>query len=104
MYVAFFIYSLSGIFSKLASKQDFMSLPYILCFAGVIFILGVYALLWQQVLKKIPLSIAMSNKPVVLVFGTLWAVFFFGEMIGIKFFIGIALICAGLFVIGEENE
>ena len=104
MYMAFFIYSLSGIFSKLASKHDFLSLPYILCFVGVIFILGFYAILWQQVLKKLPLSIAMSNKPVVLVFGSLWAIFFFGETINVKFFIGIALIATGLFVIGAENE
>lgn len=104
MYMAFFIYSLSGIFSKLASKHDFLSLPYILCFVGVIFILGFYAILWQQVLKKLPLSIAMSNKPFVLVFGTLWAVLLFGEIIGVKFFIGIAIIIAGLFVMGAENE
>lgn len=77
---------------------------YILCFAGIVFILGIYAVLWQQVLKKIPLSIAMSNKPVVLVFGTLWAILFFGETIDDKFFIGIALILAGLFVIGANNE
>ena len=104
MYMAFFIYSLSGIFSKLASKHDFLSLPYILCFVGVIFILGFYAILWQQVLKKLPLSIAMSNKPVVLVFGTLWAVLFLGETIDVKFFIGIVLIVVGLFVIGAGNE
>ena len=104
MYLAFFIYSLSGIFSKLASTKDFLSFSYILCFVGVIFILGVYALLWQQVLKRIPLSVAMANKPFVLVFGTLWAVLLFGEIIGVKFFIGIAIIIAGLFVMGAENE
>lgn len=104
MYAAFFVYSLAGICSKLASRQVFLSVPYLLCFAGIVAVLGVYAVLWQQVLKKIPLSVAMSNKPVVLIFTTLWAVIFFGEALSIKFFIGIALVFAGLFVIGVEYE
>ena len=49
MYAFFFVYSLSSIFSKLASRENFLSLPYILCFGGVIFVLGLYAVLWQQV-------------------------------------------------------
>lgn len=104
MYAAFFVYSLSGVFSKLASRQEFLSLAYLVCFLGVVFILGGYALLWQQVLKKIPLAVAMSNKPVVLVFATLWAVLFFDERITVKFFIGLAFIIAGLFIIPAENE
>lgn len=104
MYVAFFIYSLSGIFSKIASKQNFLSLYYNLFFIGIILVLGVYAILWQQVLKKISLSVAMSNKPIVLILGILWAVLFFDETVDVKFFIGIPLIIIGLFVIGVENE
>lgn len=104
MYVSFFIYSLSSIFSKLASKTDFLSLKYILLFGCVFVILAVYAVLWQQVLKRVELSVAMSNKPVVLIFTTLWAVFFFGEQITIKFIIGMLLIFAGIFIIGVKNE
>lgn len=104
MYVAFFIYSLSGIFSKFASNQVFLSFQYNLYFVGIIVILGIYAILWQQVLKKIPLSVAMANKPVVLIFTTIWAVLFFHEKINVKFFLGITLIIIGLFIIGAENE
>ncbi len=81
-----------------------LSVPYILCLCGIIFVLGVYAVLWQQVLKKIELSVAMSHKPIVLVFGTLWAVCFFGESLSIKFFIGLALILTGLVVMESRNE
>lgn len=77
-----------------------MSVGYILCFAGIILILGVYALLWQQVLKKIPLSIAMANKPIVLVLGILWAVLIFDEKITWKLFVGIILILCGILIIG----
>lgn len=80
-----------------------LSVPYILCLCGIVFVLGVYAVLWQQVLKRVELSIAMSHKPIVLVFGTLWAVCFFGETVGVKFFMGLALIITGLVVIGVKK-
>lgn len=100
MYVAFLIYSLSGIISKLASMHTFLSLYYNLCFIGIICVLGIYAFLWQQVLKKIPLSVAMSNKPIVLVLGILWAVLIFDEKITWKLFVGIILILCGILIIG----
>jgi drug/metabolite transporter (DMT)-like permease len=104
MYVGFIIYSFSGVFSKIASTYDITSFPYILCFSGIIFILGVYAILWQQVLKQIQLSVAMANKPITLVLNILWAVFFFHEQIGIKFFIGFILITLGLVIVLIDNE
>lgn len=104
MYVSFFIYSLSGIFSKLASNQDFLSVKYCLCFFGILFILGLYAILWQQILKKIELSVAMANKPVVLVLSTLWACFIFNEKISLTFVIAMLLIGFGVFLVTTDKE
>lgn len=104
MYISFFIYSLSSFFSKIASKQDFLSFGYFLSFSSIIIIMGIYAILWQQVLKKLPLSIAMSNKPIVLVFSVLWAVLFFDETLNIKIMLGIILIIIGVLIIGVKNE
>lgn len=104
MYISFFIYSLSGIFSKLASMQDFMSVKYIFCFGAIIFILGIYAVLWQQVLKKIELSVAMANKPIVLILGTVWAVLFFNEEISTKFVVGMILIFVGILIVSLEKN
>lgn len=104
MYVSFFIYSLSGILIKIASQTVFLSSKYTLCFIGVFFILAIYSVLWQQVLKRIELSVAMSNKPIVLILATIWAVLFFGEQITIKFIIGLVMIFVGIFVIGVRNE
>ena len=55
-------------------------------------------------LKRIELSVAMSNKPIVLILATIWAVLFFGEQITIKFIIGLVMIFVGIFVIGVRNE
>jgi drug/metabolite transporter (DMT)-like permease len=104
MYIAFFIYSLSGVFSKIASNYSMLSWQYVLCFGVIITILGIYAVLWQQVLKNVQLSVAMANKPIVLVLGTIWAVVFFGERIGIIFVIGMLMILGGLIVIGTQND
>jgi len=104
MYAAFFIYSLSSIFSKLASREPFLSLPYILCFGGIIFILGLYAVLWQQVLKKIPLSVAMANKPAALVLSLLWAFLFFKEQLSLKVILGVAFMLCGIIVIGGDDD
>ena len=104
MYFSFFIYSLSGIFSKIASQKEFLSFSYILCFAGIICILGIYAILWQQVLKHIPLSVAMANKPIALILSLVWAFILFDEVLNAKTVVGIAIILAGLAIIGVKHE
>lgn len=103
MYASFFVYSLSSIFSKLASRENFLSLPYILCFGGVIFVLGLYAVLWQQVLKKMPLSVAMANKPVALALNLLWAFLLFKEQLSLKVIVGVVLMLCGIIVIGGDD-
>ena len=103
MYLSFFIYSLSSIFSKLAAGQVFLSVRYVLCFCGIIAVLGVYAILWQQVLKHIPLSVAMANKPIALVLSLVWAFLLFGESFTAKTVIGIAIIFAGIVIIGVKH-
>ena len=104
MYAAFFIYSLSMIFLKLASKQAFLSARDIFCFAGAVIVLGIYALLWQQVLKNIPLSVAMSNKPVALVFSLAWAFFLFEEKMSVKTIVGVAFILVGIVAVGVDDR
>lgn len=101
MYFAFFIYSLSGILSKLASHQVFMSPLYLLYFCGLIITMILFSFFWQQILKEIPLSVAMSNKPVVLIFSLFWAVLLFNERLSIKSILGIVFIILGIFVIGR---
>ena len=93
----------STIISKIASKFIFLSLAYLLCFGIVVIILGIYALLWQQILKNIPLSVAISNKPITLVFTTLWSYFIFGEIISIRMIVGIMIILLGIYIVGRAE-
>lgn len=98
------LYSVSGILSKFASQQEFLSLGFILFYGGVLCLLFLYAVLWQQVLKKIPLTTAFANKAIVLVWGILWGVLFFHETIRLGKVLGALVIGIGIYVVVTANE
>lgn len=101
------VYSLSGVFTKAASNSEFPSVKFILCYGMVIFILGVYAIGWQQIIKRIPLTTAFANKAVTVVWGIIWGVIFFRESITLGKIIGAVLVISGviLFVVADgEND
>lgn len=104
MYIAFFIYSLSGICLKVAAQKEFFSFPFLLYMGISMIILGCYALLWQIVLKKVQLSIAMANKPVTLILTVIWSVIFFSEHLSIASVAGILLIVLGIAIIGKSEN
>ena len=97
-------YALSTVMQKLAAQQDFLSLRFLLCAAGMFFFLGVYALGWQQVLKRLPLVTAYASKAVTVVWGLLWGLLFFGETITLQKAVGVAVIMAGIVLVVREDE
>lgn len=102
LYFAFLIYSFVSVFAKIASGQD--SLLYALLFIGVeIIFLGLYALIWQQVLKEFPLVVAMSNKGIVVILGLIWAVLFFDEQITISNIVGALMIILGIWMVSSDD-
>lgn len=93
------IYSVAGIFSKLASGYDFLSYGFIFFYVLVLVVLFVFAIIWQQILKKIPLNTAYANKSIIIIWGILWGRLFFNEMITINKVIGALVIIIGLFLV-----
>lgn len=89
-------YSFSGILSKFAAAQPFLSLKFFLCYGGIIAILGIYALAWQQIIKKIPLTTAFANKAVTVFWGLVWGALIFRESITWGKILGAALVVAGV--------
>lgn len=96
--VAFFIYSTTGVFSKLTSKQDFLSIGYLSLFSLVILTMGIYAILWQIILKRVPLAQAFLFKSTTVIFSLLFAGIFFSEQISYQNMIGAGFIVAGIIV------
>lgn len=99
LFLTFFIYCFTGIFTKLASQQPSMSIVYLGYFVGAIAVLGLYAILWQKVLSFMPLNKAFLCKSVTLILGLLVAHFVFSEVITLYNIIGAAFILGGLVVL-----
>ena len=96
--VAFLIYSTTGIFSKLASMQEMLSISYIRYFSLVILALGLYAILWQIILKKVDLAKAFLFKGLTMVFGLFWAWSIFDEVVTLNNVLGCTLILSGIII------
>ena len=96
LHILLLVYSLSGVLSKLAADVDFFSLEFCALYAGILFLLGLYALGWQQILKRLPLTTAFSNKAVTIVWGIIWGLVFFAEPVTIPEVIGALMIIAGV--------
>ena len=77
---------------------------FLLLYGAEIGVLGVYAVLWQQVIRKVELSVAYANRAVALLWSLLWAVFLFGEKITGAQLLGIALVIIGTAVINGGKE
>lgn len=99
----FFIYSLTGIFSKLASQQVLFSMNFIFLYGISLAILVCYAFLWQIVLRKIPLMIAFSCKATVVLWGLFWGWLIFKEIITIYKIGGAALIILGILIMVRND-
>jgi drug/metabolite transporter (DMT)-like permease len=99
----FFLYSFVGICFKYVSQTEFLSLAFLGIFGLAFFLLFVYALLWQQILKRISLTAAFSNKGVVVMWGMLWGVLFFQERITVFMVVGAVLICAGIVLVTRDE-
>ena len=100
------LFSLSPVCSKLAGRQPFLSLPFFFFYGLVIVILGIYALAWQQVIKRMPLTTAYANKAVTVVWGMVWGMLLFGESITPQKVLGAAVIVAGvvLYAFAEPEQ
>lgn len=97
------IYTLSGVAAKFAATGDFLSVRFILFYAIEICLLGVYAILWQQMIKKFDLSIAYANRSVALLWSMVWATVIFGENITIKNIIGVLIVILGTIIINSDD-
>lgn len=93
---AIFIYTTSGVFSKLASQREFLSLGYIAFLTCTVGVLGIYAVLWQQIIKRMDVSLAYMFKGTGVVFGLMLAHFVFGEAITTTNIVGAAIIICGI--------
>lgn len=104
LHIMLMIYSMSGICSKMAAKQTFLSFRFCMYYALIIMLLGFYAIGWQQVIKRLPLTTAFANKAVTVVWGIIWGAVFFGESITPGKIIGAILVIIGVVIYARADE
>ena len=97
------LFSLTGIFSKLAGmqyNQSGIASPWLYVFLGLMILdCGIYALEWQKVIKKFELSTAYANKSVYLIWSQLWAVLIFHENLSARNIVGMLVVFVGVMVV-----
>ena len=89
------VYAAGTVCSKLASAQPVLSLPFCAWLFAQVFMLFVYALIWQQAIKTIDLSVAYANKAVGIFWSLLWGVLLFHEGVNVGKIGAICLVVAG---------
>ena len=98
------LYACVSLFTKYASQQEFMSWNYMLGVIGAVGVMGLYAVLWQQILKRIELSLAYMFKGTSLIFVMLLAHVLFGEQITWNNIIGAIIIISGIVLFAHSSE
>lgn len=104
LHIMLMIYSMSGICSKKAANADFLSFKFCLYYGIIILLLGFYAIGWQQIIKRLPLTTAFANKAVTVVWGLIWGLLFFNEKITIGKVVGVILVIVGVVLYATEGE
>lgn len=108
----FIIYSISSVVAKFASAEmenassiwEVLTVRFIVLCCLEVLILGIYALLWQQVIKHFELSIAYANKAMTLLWGLLWGAVLFKEHITVTKVAGMLLVIVGIIVLNWKTE
>lgn len=110
LHILLLVFSFSGVCSKLAAGEKFMSFRFILLYGTVILLLGIYAVVWQQIIKNMPLTVAYANKAVTVFWGMVWGLLIFKEKITFGKAAGALLVIAGIILFalsdkdGQEEE
>ncbi len=98
------VYTISGVMSKNASASKGDSVRFLFFFGMEFVILGIYALLWQQIIKRFELSVAYANRSMSVLWSMVWAVVLFHDSITLHNIIGVLLVTAGTIIINTDTK
>ena len=104
LYANFVMLSFSSVFAKFAAMHPIFSSASIALYGLAFCVLGVYVLLWQQILKRMPLTQAYLNRAITIPLGMMWGALLFGEAISPRMVLGAAIILLGVALVVKGNE
>ena len=98
------VYTLSSVVAKFATGKELFSFSFFLFYGMEVAILGVYAILWQQMIKRFDLSVAYANRAMALLWSAVWAIVLFYEELGLKQWVGIVLVVLGTMIVNSDTS
>lgn len=106
LHLLLLVFSLSPVCSKLASQSLVFSGRFFLFYGISLGILGLYAITWQQIIKRMPLTAAYANRAITVVWGLVWGSFIFDEKVTPLKLAAAALIIGGvvLYAVAQGEE
>lgn len=104
LHILLFVYSFGGVCSKLAAGHSFLSFEFCFLYGLIILNLMLYAVVWQQIIKHLPLTTAFCNKAVSIIWGILWGFLFFGEAVKWNMVLGAVIVIIGVIIVVMSDE
>ncbi|MCR4832055.1 MAG: DMT family transporter [Butyrivibrio sp.] len=101
---AVMIYSINTVVAKFVSNEEFLSPKFLMLYFLEFCVLGVYAIFWQQLIKRFELSIAYANKAMTLLWSMLWSIVIFHEGVTLPKIAGVILVIIGTIVINGGDS
>ena len=98
------VYTLSSVVAKFATGKELFSFSFFLFYGLEIMILGIYAILWQQMIKRFDLSVAYANRAMAIVWSGVWAIVLFKDVLAVKQILGIAFVVLGTVIVNSDQK
>lgn len=98
------LYALVSLLAAMVARLPMFSLMFLLGVGGVFLLFGLYAIVWQQLLKRLPLSLAYMFKGTSLLFVLLLSALFLGDAITWQNLVGAVLIIVGIVLFARADE
>lgn len=94
--VTLLIQSFSSVFVKMAGRYPVMSFHFLFYYGMGILCLGIFSIMWQFLLERIPLTTAYLRKGITYVLVLIWSVLIFREQITWNNVLGSIIIIIGV--------
>lgn len=101
---AVLIFSCSSLLMKVAAQYPALSWPWILIYGASVLVLGIYALCWQQFLKRMPLTTAYANRAMTMFWSMVFGALLFSEQISWNMIVGVGIIGLGIYFVVTGDE
>jgi len=103
LFSCYLIYSLALIASRFAGNYPLISIPAILLSGLTFFLLGVFAMFYQRILRNVSLTKAYASRVVTIVYGMIFGSIIFSDKITLNMSLGTVVIIMGVVMVVKNG-